>query len=724
MKAKKISNEQNSLPATKLYSLFIGGLKSTTNRKVLFNHFKFYGEIVNVKLKYDKVTKRNKGFAFIDFKCKEGVDLVLQNQQTIEGRTVECKRGGLDNESRIQANKIDKYNSSLCKIFIHGLKSYQTADDLRAYFSKYGEITNAYLIYHPETKESKGFGYVHFASKDSVENAFYDVVVEGADEFKFERFKFNQEQTLENEPEAKSKEVSYNGSLNNENQADFNLQKNSNLLASKEQDFLLIPNEKNDKKRFKPNKNKQEKPRPDCQVFSNKSQHGDHMISAGIPNMRQNTITNSQNIPYNSKKIQMSKTYNSESQKNPNFNYQIFMDHVQNYEHLKKEYDFLQAEAQKPKENLNFWRNNQETKDKEFYEYMMKKQMAKNFENSYNEFEMHKQMYMMYLKQKMSHEKEFLQDMEKVTDTRCDENTYEQNCYNNMHKPEQNWSLEHQKNNSQNSMDPTNDTAQNYESRVKDPCNKSNYYIEKKNAKDVVYYNQNYLDQTQKQNLSSSYQQNESNNYQQNESNNYQQNESNNYQQNENNNYQQSDSYYNGDYLQNNYCENLNYEDQDMQQNFYQNYQPMQNYNQNDRLNYNENFYGDSMQPNQDANFDQEANCNLYNDQAYYPTTDNYGYNFQNENNGMYQKELYEEERSVCESELLGATGSQMREYFNKELYKLAQECPNKLRKDSGSPMENRSSELFDKKSEKPNFQKYEDNNEHCSNLKTTCGNA
>ena len=166
-----------------------------------------------------------------------------------------------------------------------------------------------------------------------------------------------------------------------------------------------------------------------------------------------------------------------------------------------------------------------------------------------------------------------------------------------------------------------------------------------------------------------------------------------------------------------------------MQQDFYQNYQPTQNYNQNDRLNYNENFYGDSMQTDQDANFNQEANCNLYNDQAYYQTTDNYDYNFQNANNGMYQKAFYEDERSTGESGLLNMTGSQIQGSYNKELYNLVQECPNRLRKDSGSSKENRSSELFAVKSEKEICQNnviemFEGIKELGANLKTTCGNA
>lgn len=241
--------------SSKLYSLFIGGLKSTTNRKTVYNHFKGYGDIVNIKLKYDKDTKRNKGYAFIDFKNKETVDEILKQIQTIDGRAVECKRGGRNTDSRIQANKIDKYNSSLCKIFVHSLKPHQTAEDLQEYFCKYGEVTNAYLIYHPDTKESKGFGYIHFADKESVEKAFYDVVVEGAKEFKFERFKLNSDQELENSenkeiPNNKKKSDSTNE--NNSRNAGVENQKVTNNKPKKMDQGWLNVNELNQSNAYQP----------------------------------------------------------------------------------------------------------------------------------------------------------------------------------------------------------------------------------------------------------------------------------------------------------------------------------------------------------------------------------------------------------------------------------------------------------------------------------------
>lgn len=46
-----------------------------------------------------------------------------------------------------------------------------TAGDILNYFSKIGEVRNAYLIFDPITKLSKGFGYVEFETVESAEKA-------------------------------------------------------------------------------------------------------------------------------------------------------------------------------------------------------------------------------------------------------------------------------------------------------------------------------------------------------------------------------------------------------------------------------------------------------------------------------------------------------------------------------------------------------------------------
>lgn len=56
------------------------------------------------------------------------------------------------------------------KIFVGGLPSTLTKEELRSYFEKYGNITDAVIIYERVTRKPRGFGFVIFESEESVEN--------------------------------------------------------------------------------------------------------------------------------------------------------------------------------------------------------------------------------------------------------------------------------------------------------------------------------------------------------------------------------------------------------------------------------------------------------------------------------------------------------------------------------------------------------------------------
>uniref|UniRef100_A0A3B0MHJ4 RNA-binding (SR) protein, putative n=1 Tax=Theileria annulata TaxID=5874 RepID=A0A3B0MHJ4_THEAN len=54
------------------------------------------------------------------------------------------------------------------KIFAGGLTRSTTPEDLKEYFSKYGEVTHTEIVRDKNTGRSRGFGFVTFADRDSV----------------------------------------------------------------------------------------------------------------------------------------------------------------------------------------------------------------------------------------------------------------------------------------------------------------------------------------------------------------------------------------------------------------------------------------------------------------------------------------------------------------------------------------------------------------------------
>lgn len=67
------------------------------------------------------------------------------------------------------ASKVDLQNDP-GKMFVGGLSWETTAEGLQAYFSKYGDLKECLVMRDPNTKQSRGFGFVTFVDPSAVES--------------------------------------------------------------------------------------------------------------------------------------------------------------------------------------------------------------------------------------------------------------------------------------------------------------------------------------------------------------------------------------------------------------------------------------------------------------------------------------------------------------------------------------------------------------------------
>ena len=137
--------------------MFLGGLKPNIRKNDVYDYFIKFGEIVNITLSIDTKTSCNKGYSFVNFKDSSVIPNILTRPHFLENRKIECKisYGG-------EYNKLERQQSAKCKIFVKKLKKNTTDAKLFNYFSQFGEIKNAYVIFDPENGRSKGFGYIQF----------------------------------------------------------------------------------------------------------------------------------------------------------------------------------------------------------------------------------------------------------------------------------------------------------------------------------------------------------------------------------------------------------------------------------------------------------------------------------------------------------------------------------------------------------------------------------
>jgi RNA recognition motif-containing protein len=177
------SQTPSKLTIDRYETLFLGGLKPNLTKQDLFTHFSYYGELIDISIKIDPRTGCNKGFAFILYKDPSVANQVISTPQILDGRSVECKIsfGGRHNQR-------DRFEASRCKIFVSNLHMSITNQDLSEHFKRYGDLRHAYVIYHPKTGVSRGFGYIHYQEKESVDKALDAENMSPYRNFKCERY--------------------------------------------------------------------------------------------------------------------------------------------------------------------------------------------------------------------------------------------------------------------------------------------------------------------------------------------------------------------------------------------------------------------------------------------------------------------------------------------------------------------------------------------------------
>ena len=145
------------------HAIFVGGVPPYVSEDHLINYFNKFGEIAEIKIIYNKKTKKSKGFAMAKFQHPISRD-ILTTKHLLGGRELEVREYLSEEEAFVK----------LCgekerKIFVGGIPVNIGNQELKDYFEKFGEVIDANVVYHHETMKSRGFAFVVFSQASTVD---------------------------------------------------------------------------------------------------------------------------------------------------------------------------------------------------------------------------------------------------------------------------------------------------------------------------------------------------------------------------------------------------------------------------------------------------------------------------------------------------------------------------------------------------------------------------
>ena len=154
----------------KCSDLIVLGLPWKTTEQELRDYFEPFGEVLMAQVKKDVKSGQSKGFGFIRFSSYESQMRVLAQRHMIDGRWCDVK---IPN-SKVSCGRLI-YQANICftclsfwlqegnvqqvpcKVFVGRCTDDMTAEDLREYFGKFGEVTDVFI-----PKPFRAFAFVTF----------------------------------------------------------------------------------------------------------------------------------------------------------------------------------------------------------------------------------------------------------------------------------------------------------------------------------------------------------------------------------------------------------------------------------------------------------------------------------------------------------------------------------------------------------------------------------
>lgn len=177
---KKVVQEENTSDCKEL---FLKNLSWNTDENVLTQHFSTYGEVVNVKVLYDRNTGKARGLGFVEFSTRAEAQAALDAPQNVDGRDLTMSfsdnkpqrpagNGFGSNQGSAQRGAFNKpnYTGDRHTIFVGNLGFRTQENAVAQFFGQVGTVVDVRIAKNEEGR-AKGFAHVDFDSAEAVQSA-------------------------------------------------------------------------------------------------------------------------------------------------------------------------------------------------------------------------------------------------------------------------------------------------------------------------------------------------------------------------------------------------------------------------------------------------------------------------------------------------------------------------------------------------------------------------
>ena len=144
--------------------LFVGGLNYLSMQPDIKSYFETFGKVSSCYLLNNKETGKSRGFAFVTIEDPENIlgEKIFSRKHEINGKIVDVKPA-------VEGKKREEMLDSSKKIFVGGLEPSVKDEDLKKFFSKFGPVREACVLFDNNRGASRCFGFVTFEKKETVD---------------------------------------------------------------------------------------------------------------------------------------------------------------------------------------------------------------------------------------------------------------------------------------------------------------------------------------------------------------------------------------------------------------------------------------------------------------------------------------------------------------------------------------------------------------------------